>query len=1453
MLVREATVVCADALEPNAAKLKSDWGVAAVVDLTNALCQITGRRIPLVRESQAESIPGPVIRVEIASEGLPAGSQVFRLRGEPGRFSIVARTGMGVSYGVTEFLQRFCDHWFVAFIGGDPVVRNPDLALPVFDRTFAPAIRVRSVYHGMYDHGLSGPAKQRWVDWSRRLRLEACASELESEDLVSCQVGNCHTTFKYCPPEKYFKDHPEYYSMAPGGRRQFAPMGQLCYSNEEVFDIVYDSLVRFIEADRRKFGARAPRIYDFSQQDDTPWICTCEACRARSAQYEGDSGLVMDFVNRLARRIAAKYPDVVIRMFAYVSTDTPPKGIVPEKNVLVWYCDLYSKSDHELPLTHPFNSEREGKLRAWAKVAPRLELWDYMLYTGEFPEISADAIAADARLFREIGLGRLTQETEYRQQPFFEINAFLMGQFYFDPDADLERLLDVACRIYGKGAPKMREAIDFLRRIERAEIPAEMSSWHVRVLPWRRAPNLEKFESLVRAALAAEAPDSVFGWRIRKVLVSVYRELARLYRMDGRPDLRTVALERWREHAVKYAQYGVADPGRRADVEKRVLAEIETETLWFADAPEEILRTNPSEICCIDAAKTERGAGTERVADPDSTRPKALVWRPGKGQQLSQIRCGVYDRKTKETTLSRQIVPPPAYLDEKYHWIHLGKARVGPETILWLPYDWSGAFHLWDYFRFCDGAKEDLNWYDVWISCKFQGPAYVKGSVRPNGFYYDRLILKNIPASDGANIPPPGEPGKREPVSCWPFPDRVSAAVWRNWGLIPARRLADVLAADEETIRRMAGDLGLPADPAVRGDWAERGYITIFRRNWHLLDSEQIRRLLGWSRTKYREMLRGYLVDRLGKEKPKCGPAWYDPAGETTNAPVRRAIGRILAAEGVDAAVTGEPRFAFIDSYLEKEAGKPIAGAASSGAAGGFGLKMIYSYFGRGKDPLSTESMSYSYPEALLADYARRGVNAIWMHPDLRDCSDPERLRNLNTLVARARKFGLKVFLYLNEPFPAECTSEPGTLERLEERMEALFRAVPGLGGFFNITASERKTNCAWCGPQIQKHCPKCANRPQREIICEVCRAMYNGMKRGNPDGIGIAWTWGWPDKDVSAIVAGLPPGMQVLTVSEEGNEVERGGLRFRTVDYVISVPEPSARTRNVIDAAKASGRKILAKVPVNVTWELACVPYLPTVELAAEHAVKLATLGADGLLLSFTLGGSPSPQLELYRDLRPGDTVDAVLDRLARMTYGPAAVTDVRRAWHCFGDGFRNYPSQVKNLYWGPQQMGPANPLYPEATHRRSTMVCYPWDDLEHWHWLFSVENWLALMDKVSSGFAEGNAAWKDVVAKASGKGRALAVREAGVFKAAELHFRSMADQARFIQARDRGNHAEMRRFASRELVTAKEMLSLDLADSRLGFESSNQYYYIPQDLREKIVGCRMILDGLQLQQKEN
>ena len=52
-----------------------------------------------------------------------------------------------------------------------------------------------------------------------------------------------------------------------------------------------------------------------------------------------------------------------------------------------------------------------------------------------------------------------------------------------------------------------------------------------------------------------------------------------------------------------------------------------------------------------------------------------------------------------------------------------------------------------------------------------------------------------------------------------------------------------------------------------------------------------------------------------------------------------------------------------------------------------------------------------------------------------------------------------------------------------------------------------------------------------------------------------------------------------------------------------------------------------------------------------------------------------------------------------------------------------------------------------------------------------------------------------------------------------------------------------EIRRLLESEIALARQLFTLVREDSRIGFEPSCQYFYLPLDLVEKVVNCRWLL----------
>ncbi len=438
------------------------------------------------------------------------------------------------------------------------------------------------------------------------------------------------------------------------------------------------------------------------------------------------------------------------------------------------------------------------------------------------------------------------------------------------------------------------------------------------------------------------------------------------------------------------------------------------------------------------------------------------------------------------------------------------------------------------------------------------------------------------------------------------------------------------------------------------------------------------------------------------------------------------------------------------------------------------------------------------------------------------------------------------------------CTSDPRVRTWLSDALAHVFGEVPDLGGVFTITASENLTHCASHGRHRQ--CPRCGKRSDAEIIAEVNATIEQGVHRGSPAARVIAWDWGWKGHgDAPDIIAQLPKRVELMSVSEWALPITRGGVKAKIGEYAMSAVGPGPRATRHWAYAKQAGLKTVAKVAFNNTWELSAVPFIPVMDLVAEHCEKLTNAGVDGTMLSWTLGGYPSPNLLVsqYFSTQAGATKASVLDRIAHDRYGRAAAAHARRAWSAFSDAFRNFPYGGGVMYNAPQQMGPANPLYAEPTGYRATMVCFPYDDLTGWRGPYPATVFAGQFEKIAHRWAEGLVHFEKAVNASTGTRRAAAVSDLSVARAVHLHFASVANQVRYVLARDalsqpntsdeqrQQGREQIRLLMENEIVLACKLFAVTNQDSRIGYEASNHYFYVPLDLVEKVINCEFIRDS--------
>jgi hypothetical protein len=668
----------------------------------------------------------------------------------------------------------------------------------------------------------------------------------------------------------------------------------------------------------------------------------------------------------------------------------------------------------------------------------------------------------------------------------------------------------------------------------------------------------------------------------------------------------------------------------------------------------------------------------------------------------------------------------------------------------------------------------------------------------------------------------------------------------------------------------------------------ERGYVTLIRRNWHLLPYEQLLELVEMTPEQLAVTLRedDFLWVKLGQLKPQCAPLRYEPPTNEGRQRVSE-IRRVVEAEFGDALTQpGEPRFDFVRQLGEPRHATTERAAGDASQA----LRIVYSYVSVFGDPLLNAKLN-PYPDGLLERLADVGINGVWLHAVLRDLAPggatfPEfgagheqRLASLRAMVERAAKYGIRIYLYINEPrampasffdqrsdmagvrekeFTALCTSHPAVRRWLGDALAHVFREVPGLGGVYTITASENLTNCA--SHSHWKDCVHCKERSDADIISEVNAVIEEGVHRSSPEARVLVSDWGWRGHgEAPDIIAKLPKNVTLMSVSEWGLPIERGGIKSIVGEYSISAVGPGPRAQKEWQWAHEAMLKTGTEIQFNNTCEIASLPYLPVMDLVGEHCRNLVPAKLDAMFIGWTQGGCPSPNFELARRMSqsPAPELESTLDALAGERFGPTGGPHARRAWTLMSDAFRQYPFHVSVIYTSPVQCGPANPLHATKTGYQATMWGLPYDALDHWRGPYPREVFAQQFEKVAAGWRQGLVEMEKAVTATPKERRKEAHTDLVLARAAAVHFQSVANQARFIIARDAlaqpkeltpdanaKYRAEIKRLLEAEIALAREHYTLVQQDSRIGFEPSCQYFFLPIDLVEKVINCRWLLD---------
>ncbi|MHB9027021.1 MAG: DUF4838 domain-containing protein [Armatimonadota bacterium] len=358
----------------------------------------------------------------------------------------------GTLYAVYELLEQTLGvRWYTPW--AEKVPQRATLTLPALNKHMAPPFIFRDNYNHLGDPRMY-PDTAGWMRYLSRNRMLISSRAPKIIDAFGVQPifggrVSGHGFAPYLPADKYFKEHPEYFSLRDGKR---VPSNGLdgnhaCLSNPDV--------LRIITAAVKEDIARQPDALAFKvsvNDGGSKTICDCPECRKIAAQYGAteeprtDTGLLAWFVNQVADAIKTAYPDKYIWTIIYGPASELPKNIRFRDNVIIQVCTDLSPE--------------------WAKYAKNIWVWQYTNHTRRGNYLNPWLWWVDDRmkLYQRLGtVSGVFQENEFLPggdclfYQFYEMNLWIFSQQCRNPGRNVDALANEFIDFYyGSAAPALQ-------------------------------------------------------------------------------------------------------------------------------------------------------------------------------------------------------------------------------------------------------------------------------------------------------------------------------------------------------------------------------------------------------------------------------------------------------------------------------------------------------------------------------------------------------------------------------------------------------------------------------------------------------------------------------------------------------------------------------------------------------------------------------------------------------------------------------------------------------------------------------------------------------------------------------------------------------------------------------------------------------------------------------------
>lgn len=488
---RPVAVVCVVGNASSAAQF-------AAKEITKYVEAMTGAKLKIV---VGRTVGGARIEIDDAVKGLER--EEFRIETKSGVLSLAGGSPRAALYAAYEFLEHVgCGFW-------SPLNETvPSVKSISVEKSWKvqskPAIPWRQV-HSQYGYKIPWKPKLRI---NGRMWTEATPANLGGSD--SMAMGQSLAGLNHGDAEKrLFAEHPDWFAWRE--KEKARTMRQMCTSNDEVVDAIVAKI-------RSRYKANPSNIsYESVSLRDNDKICQCDKCRRLVKKHESTAAPIFDCANRVAKAIAKDLPNVRIVVLAYWVSQTPPKGMSLEPNVVVCWARLrnFAVPPSKVP-------GHDAKLNKWRELAKgNVVIWDYNVQFRGYllPAPIIDMMGPGFREYAEKGIkGVMVQMAGFGAalMDFAELRTWLCAKLMWNPAQDEHKLMrdwcDGAC---GAGSTAVKEWLEIRRKArdrKRSYGPYDPDSLHVFT-----PKELVKGYVLMQEALKATEGDARTHAQVRRI------------------------------------------------------------------------------------------------------------------------------------------------------------------------------------------------------------------------------------------------------------------------------------------------------------------------------------------------------------------------------------------------------------------------------------------------------------------------------------------------------------------------------------------------------------------------------------------------------------------------------------------------------------------------------------------------------------------------------------------------------------------------------------------------------------------------------------------------------------------------------------------------------------------------------------------------------------------------